>query len=157
VWHTYKETDPIYRYREGDEIKFYRPYADKKNKFRSNYSILIEGLQNLQYKTDVLFISKSMKDVMTLHELHYESISVKSETTLVPDYIIHQLKDKYKKIYVFFDNDDAGVKNSIKLTSLYGLDYINIPKSYKEKDPFDFVKSYSQQELKELIDSKVYL
>jgi hypothetical protein len=156
VWHTYKPDDPIYRYREGQEVKVYRPFAkDKSDKFRSNYSVSVECIENLSYTTDTLFITKSRKDVMTLFELGYEAVSVKSETVFVPEIIMQQFKLLYKKIYVFFDNDTEGVKNSIKLTQHYGLEYINIPKGMP-KDPFDFVKHYSKEELNKLIKTKCF-
>jgi hypothetical protein len=156
LWHTYSEQDPIYRYREGKEIKVYRPFAkDKANKFRSNYSVSVEGLNDLKYRSETLFITKSRKDIMTLFEIGYDAVSVKSETVFVPENIMEQLKRDYKNIYVFFDNDSEGVKNSIKLTEHYGLKYFNIPKGLP-KDPFDFVKTYSLQELHTLITSKCF-
>lgn len=156
LWHTYSKEDPIYRYREGNEIKVYRPYAkDKANKFRSNYSVSVECFSELKYKSDTLFITKSRKDVMTLFELGFESVSVKSETVFVPEDIMRKLQESYKEIYVFFDNDTEGVKNSIKLTEHYKLKYFNIPKGYP-KDPFAFVKEYSQTKLKELITAKCF-
>jgi hypothetical protein len=156
MWHKYSILDPIYRYREEKEIKFYRPFAqDKKNKFRSNYSISVECMHELNYKTSNLFLTKSRKDVMSLFEVGFESVSIRSETADIDADILEHLKNSYDRIIVFYDNDEPGVKSSIELTQQYGLEYFNIPKGLP-KDPFAFIQQNSKEELWKLIHQRCF-
>lgn len=155
-WHVFSEQDPIFRYREGDRIKFYRPLAkSKKNKFRNNYNTSVECMHELEYKSNVLFITKSRKDVMCLYEIGYEAISTTSETSFIDEDVLEHLKNSYDRIIVFYDNDEPGVKSCTEFTNLYGLEYFNIPKIYP-KDPFDFIKNHSKQELKQIIEQRCF-
>lgn len=155
-WHIYSDDDPIYRYREGDRLKFYRPLAkNKKNKFRNNYNTSVECINELDYNSDVLFITKSKKDVMCLYEIGYEAVSVTSETAFIDEDILDHLKNSYDRIIVFYDNDGPGVKSCTEFTQQYNLEYFNIPKQYP-KDPYDFIKTYSKQELNQIIKQRCF-
>jgi hypothetical protein len=156
LYHVYSERDPMYRYREGDCIKLYRPLADKTYKWRSNFHAdVVEGYNQLPKRGKILFITKSRKDVMTLYELGIPAISPRSENTPIPREIMLELKERFDEIYVNYDNDETGVKYSIKLTTEYDLKYWNIPKQYEEKDPSDFVETYGKYMLYDVITQKV--
>lgn len=134
-----------------NSMEVYRPFQNfLKWRTNSNYT---QGYNLLPESGETLIISKSMKDIMILDTLGYLAISPPAEGHPVKE--IEELKQRFKNIYVFYDNDVPGVKSSIKLTSTYGLDYINIPKEFKEKDPSDFAKKYGLAELNHLIQSKL--
>lgn len=142
--------NPIYSYVVNKKIKGYRPLAkDRKDKWISKLTADdIQGLEQLQYRHDFLFITKSLKDVMVLDELGFDAIAPNSENGNISDDLIHFLKSKYKHIIIFFDNDEPGVKASVKLTSSTNSHYINIPKHYLIlygiKDSFDMVEFFGQ-------------
>lgn len=156
LWHVWEPTDIQIRYKEGDKFKIYRPFAkNKDHKFRNDYDqSIIEGFTKLQRRTKQLFITKSKKDIMTLYEIGWDAVSVRSETTFLDGEQVSILKQMYDDIYVWFDNDTTGVEASISFTRRYDLKYINTPKE-SAKDPFDFVKENSQSLLNQLILNKI--
>lgn len=68
-----------------------------------------------------------------------------SENTLISKEEVDEDKKKYKKIFVLFDNDDAGVKAAYRYRDVYGLDPIFL--NYGEKDPSDHVKKFGPKKV----------
>lgn len=152
-YHTYSLKDPCYCYLVNDRLKIYRPLS-KKYKWRSNCSIRdIQGYEQLVPKGNQLIITKSLKDIMVLDRLGFNSIALQGEGMKIPEDIAKDLKERFKKIVVFYDNDEAGVTGSLNLTKTLKCDYFNIPKGLP-KDPSDFVKEYSTLKLLELMKNK---
>lgn len=137
----------------------YKPYAtDKEIKFFTNNSSgEIQNWANLGlYQSDVLFITKSYKDCIVLNKLGYDAISPFSEHSFLDVWDIDYLKTIYPNIYVFFDNDETGVRNCTRFTEQFNLNYVNIPTSLKEgvKDPWDVVVNFDYNILKDIIYDK---
>lgn len=148
VFHTYRDKDPMYVYIENDtELQIYRPYAKKKSdKFRSSLKReTIQGFTQLPEKADVLFIAKSRKDIMNLYDCtDYYAIAPSSEHSYFSIINrIEELKERFKHIVIWFDNDEPGVSASINLQKLVGCNYVNIPKGYP-KDNSDYTKEYGK-------------
>jgi len=154
---TYNKDNPIYAYKIYDKFKIYRPYAKvRKNKWRNNCSSYdLQGLEQLPDSGDLLIITKSLKDVMTLHSLGYTSVAPQSEQSTIPKKIMDNLKQRFKKIVIFFDYDDGGVEGAKKLSKRYNLKSVFIPKHYLEiykvKDISDFRKEMSKEKTIELL------
>lgn len=137
----YKPENPMYAYKVYNNFKIYRPLADKYTKWRNNLTEYdIQGYAQLPKKGDILFITKSMKDVMCLYEMGYTAISPSSESTFIPLDILEQLKRRFKRIIILFDRDIAGVKNSRKLSLKHGLEAMFVHKKFNAKDISDAVK-----------------
>lgn len=103
--HTVYPKQLTFAYRIGKYYKIYQPYS-KEHKFINNYpSHYIEGFEQLPYKQDTLIITKSLKDVMQLCVLGYESVAPRSENIVMPDKYFDYFRSNYKNIYVLFDND----------------------------------------------------
>lgn len=146
---TYKRENPMYAYKVYNNFKIYRPLADKYTKWRNNLTDYdIQGYEQLPQKGDILFITKSMKDVMCLHEMGYPAVSPSSESTFLPKDVLEQLKTRFKRIIILFDRDTAGVKRSRKLSRETGLEAMFINKKFKAKDVSDAVKANSFEEIK---------
>lgn len=140
-------SDYTYAYLVNDHYKIYRPYAYKKDKFRNNFTERdLEGFAQLKYDSDLLIITKSLKDVMTLREMGYEAVSPRGEHTLVPSQYLRYFDKKYKRIVVFFDNDG---KHRAKD---YPYKAIEIPLFLSVKDISDCVAKYGQVKSKKLIE-----
>lgn len=153
---TYKRENPIYAYKVYNNFKIYRPLADKYTKWRNNLTDYdIQGYEQLPQKGDILFITKSMKDVMCLHEMGYPAVSPSSESTFLPKDILEQLKTRFKRIIILFDRDTAGVKRSRKLSQETGLEAMFINKKFKAKDVSDAVKANSFEETKNWLDETI--
>lgn len=153
---TYKRENPMYAYKVYNNFKIYRPLADKYTKWRNNLTDYdIQGYEQLPQKGDILFITKSMKDVMCLHEMGYPAVSPSSESTFLPKDVLEQLKTRFKRIIILFDRDTSGVKRSRKLSRETGLEAIFINKKFKAKDVSDAVKANSFEEIKNWLDETI--
>lgn len=146
----YKNDNPMYAYKVDDKFKIYRPLASKYTKWRTNLTnINIQGYEQLPEFGNLLIITKSLKDVMCLHEMGINAVSPSSETTFIPNDILENLKERFKKIIILYDRDAAGVKNARQYSKQYGLDAIFIHKKFKAKDISDAVKDNSFFAVKE--------
>lgn len=153
---TYKRENPMYAYKVYNNFKIYRPLADKYTKWRNNLTDYdIQGYEQLPQKGDILFITKSMKDVMCLHEMGYPAVSPSSESTFLPKDVLEQLKTRFKRIIILFDRDVAGVKRSRKLSRETGLEAIFINKKFKAKDISDAVKANNFEEIKNWLNETI--
>lgn len=146
----YKDDNPMYAYKVYNNFKIYRPLGDKYTKWRNNLTEYdIQGYKQLPKTGDVLFITKSMKDVMCLHEMGYNAISPSSESTFIPQDVLDTLKKRFKRIIILFDRDSAGVRASRKLSLKHGLEAIFIHKKFKAKDVSDAIKLNSFETIKD--------
>lgn len=153
---TYKRENPMYAYKVYNNFKIYRPLADKYTKWRNNLTDYdIQGYEQLPQKGDILFITKSMKDIMCLHEMGYPAVSPSSESTFLPKDVLEQLKTRFKRIIILFDRDTAGVKRSRKLSRETGLEAMFINKKFKAKDVSDAVKANSFEEIKNWLNETI--
>lgn len=153
---TYKRENPMYAYKVYNNFKIYRPLADKYTKWRNNLTDYdIQGYEQLPQKGNILFITKSMKDVMCLHEMGYPAVSPSSESTFLPKDVLEQLKTRFKRIIILFDRDVAGVKRSCKLSRETGLEAMFINKKFKAKDISDAVKANNFEEIKNWLNETI--
>lgn len=138
---------PIYAYKfikDGEiEYKIYRPYSEKNEiRFYSPNRSVIQGWDQLPKTGDLLILSKALKDVMTLYELGYNAIALQSESSSIKESVVEELQNRFKSIILLYDNDEAGVMNSAKLSELYNMKRIFIPIESKTKDISDYIKEF---------------
>lgn len=146
----YKDENPMYAYKVYNNFKIYRPYGDKYTKWRNNLKeIDIQGYKQLPKTGDVCIITKSMKDVMCLHEMGIAAISPSSESTFIPDNALEDIKKRFKRVLILFDRDVAGVRNSRKLSLKTGLNAMFVHKKYKSKDISDAIKNNGFENVKD--------
>jgi hypothetical protein len=153
----YYDVQPMYSYNVNGRFKIYRPYADKKVKWINNLTCDdVQGYMQLPKTGDVLIITKSMKDVMVLHEMKVSAVSVSSESSFLKDDLIAELKIRFQKIYLLFDNDKCGNENSLKFSEKYNITRIVVPDELGGKDisdatklnGFDNVSAWLQQQIR---------
>lgn len=102
--------------------KVYHPFGERKYKFRNDFlDIYVEGALQLDFKQDFCVITKSIKECAFLYEhFSWECVAGKSETTKITPYFMNEvLKRKYKKVFIWLDNDDAGKKAQAEYLELY--------------------------------------
>lgn len=147
----YKECNPMYAYKVGNKFKIYRPLASKYTKWRSNLTNQdVQGLSELPKEGgSILIITKSLKDVMVLHEMGFNAIAAASETTFVPEDILATLSTKWSTILILYDRDATGMSNARKLSKKYGYDAFFIHKSFKAKDISDAVRDNGFDKVKQ--------
>jgi len=152
---TYSKNNPIYCYSlPNNKVKVYRPFADKgKFKWLSNATNNeIQGLYQLEYDSDILVITKSMKDVMCLRSFGVDSIAPQAETSYLNVETANNVTQKYSKIVILYDNDEAGINGSSELQKILPKAKISfIPLNSKCKDISEYFSKYGVEMTKELI------
>ena len=162
---TYNRHNPIYGYKfhKDDKImwKIYQPY-NKKYKWLSNTNkSVIQGWDQLPKNGDKLIITKSLKDVICLDKLGYAAIAPQAESQNMKDTVLDELRDRFKDIKVFFDNDfdkseNIGRLQAQKFCKINNLYKIEIPDNYKIKDISDFIYKMGVEEASKLIDKLLH-
>ena len=135
-----------------DVYKIYQP-GNKQHKFLKIKSYT-QGYDQLKYKSPLLIICSSMKDLMCVKRClpEVECIAPDSENTMLKQEVIDEMKNKFHTILVMFDNDQAGMMNMHKYKIRYGLNYINFN---VEKDIADCVKAHGIKTTRELLLNKL--
>lgn len=102
---------------------------------------------------DDLVITKSLKDVMVLYEHGIPAIAPCSENLFVSDSQYDRLKKKYKRIYLFYDNDEPGIKAMCKIKKQHtDLRVLFLPRHGSDKDISDYRKAHGNKNTIELIN-----
>lgn len=152
MYWSYTEINPMYSYKVYDKFKIYRPKATKKDKWRGNLTKnYIFGYKQLPKQGDLLIITKSLKDVMCLYNLGYTAISPTNEGTLLPIKCIEDIKQRFKKIIILYDNDYAGIKAAENLGKKFDLNHTIIPLEKEAKDITDYYVKYGKDKTIELL------
>lgn len=150
----YNDKSPMYAYKVGDGFKIYRPLASKYTKWRTNLSNDdIQGLKQLDTTKDILIITKSLKDVMVLHEMGYAAISPNSETTFIPEQILSFITKDFKEVYLLFDRDKTGMKRARSISKQHDMKPFFINKRFKAKDISDAVMLNGFDTIKNWLDN----
>ena len=142
-------------------LKIYQPYSTN-FKWMSKHDASVWDLwTKIPDKGDKLIITSSRKDALCLWaNTGIPSFSLQGEGYIPKEKVINQLKDRYKKIYVFYDND---FKNEVNNGRNYGkaiadkfdLQQIEIPTEYKSKDPSDLYKNWGKEVFLNVINSLI--
>jgi len=146
-----------YAYKIGSKYKIYSPYDDVKWMSNTN-SKQIQGYDQLPKKADVCIIASSLKDVMCLFEMGIPAVAMQSEMQLPLRKTIEELKERFKKVAVFYDNDFTNPNNpgqtmAKKICKEYRLNNIYLPDDYGVKDLSDYIAKFKRTEgLRTLID-----
>ena len=105
----------IFAYSIFDKYKIYKPF-DRENRFFTNCNNAdLQGWEQLDYTKDTVIITKSLKDVMLLHELGYTAISPGGEGHSIPKKALEILRQNFKYIVIMYDKDLPGLNNARKL------------------------------------------
>lgn len=152
LWYIRNDFDPCYRYLEKEKIKLYRPFASKKSKFRTNFfGGMLEGWNQLPEKGEELILTKGRKDCMCLYSCEISAVAVRSENTPLSQNAFNLLKERFKRIRIWYDNDEAGIKACKKMSEQYQLECIYHDLSLP-KDPSDIYKGFGKEKIIELIN-----
>jgi len=130
---------------DGTLYKIYQPKTlDKKFIKTESY---IQGWEQLQNRKH-LVITSSLKDVMSIKSLKIDLdvIAPDSENTMLKHDVMEELRNKYSKIIVMFDNDNAGIKAMQDYKERYP--FIEITILPMSKDPSDSIKDYGAVEVR---------
>lgn len=130
--------------------KIYSPFDEFKwlTNCKSHHYL---GYSQLPRIGELLIITKSLKDVMELYQMGYNSIAPQSESRQIKDGFMELLRKRFNRIIVFFDNDNAGRLGAEKITSKHSIENIIIPVDTGCKDISDYVKLHGLYQGKQLV------
>jgi DNA primase len=149
----YSSSCPIYAYQfnsyKTENYKIYMPFADKKHKWLFNGSSSdVEGYSELPLYSNLLILTKSLKDVMAYWECGYSAISLQGEHNKLDKEFLQKLYGRFDNILVNYDLDDAGIKAAKALNIEHGLSYFTIDEG---KDLSGYIELYSKDRAKEML------
>lgn len=144
--------------KEGNlSLKIYQPFNTKGYKWYSKADkSIIELWTKIPEYGDTLVLCSSMKDALCLScNLNIPTLALQGEGYSMSDTAIIELKRRYKKIFICFDSDNAGITDAEKLAQQTGFTKV-IPNLGTEKDFSDYWKSLKDksqfQQLKTLFN-----
>lgn len=149
---------PAYAYMEHKDgvytYKIYQPF-NKEQRFISNVDKSVwQGWTQMPDKGNKLIITKALKDVMAITEVTgIPAVAMQAETTDPKPHIIDQLKSRFKKVYLLYDNDfnkevNWGRKYGHQIATQFNLKQIEIDDKYQSKDFSDMIKDHGIEEAK---------
>lgn len=154
----YSNSNPSYCYtfqtKEREIKKIYSPCADREYKFISNEDKdTIEGYEQLPKKGKLLILTKALKDTMSLYSIGYTACNFQSEAFMPSSSALNELKDRFERVVVMYDNDTCGIEFAHKISEKHKIDSISIPLiDYEAKDISDLIKVYGIAEATKLMD-----
>lgn len=142
------------------EYQLYLPYRPKGSKYLSNSQVIM-GFDMLPPRGELLIITKSMKDVMVLHEMGYNAIAPIGESSIVPEEILEALIFRFDRIIVFNDFDKTGISSSLYYRIYHSFESVFLTdgkagtENYGSKDPSDLVLAQGFQKAKETVQALI--
>ena len=131
-------------------FKIYQPFNDD-FKWCGNVKNYCFGYNELPQTGDMLFITSSYKDVGCLTSLGYNAIETGSESTGISQLTLDFLRERFKQVIIYFNNDLAGIELAKKRSLEWDMQYIHNPLDIVEKDPSDYFKVHGGDKLNQLI------
>ncbi len=156
--YTFKADKYAYAYVEYKEekvtLKIYQPYNKEGYKWSNKHDMSVISLwTKVPQKGDKICICSSLKDAGCLWlNTGIPALAVQGEGYNISATAVQNLKDRYKQIYILFDNDIPGIKDGIKLEALTGFKNIVLPKINGAKDISDlYLQLQNKQQFNKLI------
>lgn len=131
-------------YKDGiTTYKIYQPFSLKYKWLTNAPASVHQGYKQLADSGDLLIITKSLKDVMSIRDvLGISAIAIQCETVYIKPTVIEEYQNRFKQVITLFDNDRQGKEWAQVYKNHYNLEPIFIPDIYKQKDFSDLVRYY---------------
>lgn len=135
--------------KEGNtSIKIYQPF--NKNGFKwctSTDSSVISLWTQVPEEGDKICICSSLKDALCLwSNTGIPAVATQGEGYTMSDTAVNELKRRFKKVYVLFDNDEAGLIDGEKLCKQTGFINVVLPAFEGGKDISDLYHTLKDKE-----------
>lgn len=138
-------------------FKIYQPYS-KEYKWMSKHDSSVWDLwTKIPEKGDKLIITSSRKDALAIwSNTGIPALSLQGEGYIPKEHVVQQLKDRYNKVYVLYDNDFQSEENHGRMygkmiAEKFNVTQIEIPEKWESKDPSDLVKNHGRGVLRGVI------
>jgi len=139
-------------YCKPNHYKIYQPLSQFK--WCGNIKNYCFGYNELPDRGDLLFITSSYKDVGCLTSLGWNAVETGSESTGISKLTLDYLKERFNKIYIYFNNDNSGIELAKRRSEEWELGFIHNPIG-EGKDPSDYYKFNGKDKLNNLIKSLI--
>ena len=143
--------------KEGNiTLKIYQPF-NKNYKWSNKHDKSVISLWTKIPKTgERLFICSSLKDALCVWaNTCIPAIAPQGEGYGISETAVNELKKRYSKIFILYDNDEAGLKYGKILESKTGFTNIIIPHFEYGKDISDFYKIKGKKQFINLIKNLI--
>lgn len=162
-WIVNRPNDLTYAFTEFKErVKIYRPFA--RSRFITNCSADdIGGYNKLPTSGHNLIIKKSYKDYRIIKNQELTTIWFQNEGMIPNQELLIDLCERFDNIYVFFDNDETGIRAAFKVSNTINNLYPNkslpiwLPESFLPqgiKDPGNMMEKGKKKELQQFLREK---
>ena len=132
-------------------VKIYQPYSEL-FKWRNQHNKSVWDLwRQLPPTGDNLIITSSRKDALCLWEnSRIPSCSLQAESYLPKFHVVQELKNRFKNVFILYDNDfekdiNHGRNYGNKIATAFDINQIEIPETFKSKDPSDLAKNHGRK------------
>ena len=141
----YKADDYAYAFYSKTGTKIYQPYSQMKW-LSSQRKDQVQLYTKLPASGDIVCVCSSMKDALCLWaNTGIPSIAPQSEGTPLPYVVAEDLKRRFRRQYIMYDNDKAGLGYAIEAAKETGFQNIVLPEFQGGKDISDFYKSLTDK------------
>lgn len=150
--YVFKADKLAYAYVERKEdkvsIKIYQPKNTKGYKWSNKHDNSVISLwTKIPEYGDKVCICSSLKDALCFWaNTGIPAICPQGESYRISNTAINELKRRFKKIYIIFDNDKAGILDGKKLAEATGFTNLILPKFDNGKDISDAYKILGKEE-----------
>lgn len=144
-----------------ESLKIYQPFNEKYKWSNKHDGSVWDLWQQLPKFGENLIITSSRKDALCIWENSgIPACSLQAESYLPKKHVIQELKDRFKNIYVLYDNDFDKEKNygdiyGEELSKQFELIKLKLPDELKVKDTSDLCKTYGRKKVKEIINNLI--
>ena len=138
--------------------KIYQPYNKEGMKWRSGHDSSVWDLwTKLPPQGENVIITSSRKDALCIWaQCGIPAVSLQSETASIKPQVMEELKARFRRVFILYDNDFTKDKNhgrieGTKIANEFNIEQIEIPEQYGAKDPSDLYHKYGQETVRKLI------
>lgn len=138
-------------------LKVYQPESRRLKWLSKHDSSVWDLWSRLPQRGDTLFITSSRKDALCLWEnTGIPSVSLQGEGYVPKEKVVNQLKQRFGRVIIFFDNDFDKEENhghiyASRLCDMFNLEMVEIPSEYKSKDPSDLFRNKGSEVFRRVI------
>ena len=120
---------------------------------------VVQGLSQLPEFGDLLVITKSLKDVLVLHDLGIAAIAPQTETSMLTENCMMDLLNRFSRVVTLFDYDNAGIHLAWQFRKEFNVQPLFLREKLwgrkqgfrKCKDISDYISLYGKSATLELI------
>lgn len=141
-------------FKEGKTtLKIYQPFNTNGYKWSNNHdSSVISLWTKVPEKGKDIVICSSLKDALCLWaNTGIPAVAVQGEGYGMSNTAISELKRRFANVFICFDNDEAGLKDGVKLSEQTGFINLVLPDIEGGKDISDYRKLLGKEKFIQLI------